>query len=412
MKSLVPFLFLIFLQISVFAQRVVFGNLEHYIEDFVETLPVAGSNLYQDPFETDRENLGLAMQMMVQGKFMEGQDFAALSGYEIIRYIDNSQPNNRVFYALQPMPGGDNYWGIFFLNPNGCRNLIIQCPHPKFDNNTGREGAYIFTHLDVKGLMISGTHRCNSITKTICSGTTTACGSSSAYRISDIAHNDESLFQTITNILAADEQTYFLQLHGFAKSSGDPNLIISNGTRLTPESDPIADLRNALLAIDSELAFKIVHIHTDWTRLTAFTNTQGRFLNNSSDPCFENATSPSGRFIHIEQEFDRFRRDENGWELMRQGLENVFACEVVTAQTEATEVAEIQIIPGDDRISVHDQSQRFNWIEVFTIEGLRLLSEPLQESKNYTVPDQMLLLISVSDRKGRTMAINRIIWVP
>lgn len=61
---------------------------------------------------------------------------------------------------------------------------LLQCPHPRFD----------------KGLMISGTHRCNSVASTSCSGTATACGASSPFRISDIAHNDESLFQSLTRM--------------------------------------------------------------------------------------------------------------------------------------------------------------------------------------------------------------------
>ena len=412
MKHLCTIIFLFWLPFTGLSQRTLFGNLENYLSDYVATLPVSGSNVYRDPAEADRLNLGNATTMIMNGDLSEAQEIAMLSGYEVIRYIDNSQLSNREFYGLQPQPGSSNYWGILFLNPDACIDVILQCPHPRFDSNTGLQGAYIFTHLDAKGLMISGTHRCNSIAPTDCDGTTSVCGSSSAYRISDIAHNTESLFQTYTEALAEDSATYFIQLHGFAKNSGDPNLIISNGTRQTPQEDPIADIRNGLWTVDPDLTFKIIHIHTDWTRLTAFTNTQGRYLNGSTDPCFQNASASTGRFIHIEQEYDRFRKDASGWELMRRGLEEAFECQVSTSQVEIQEELDIRIIASDDQFVAYFQDDRMKWINVFTMDGRRILSGPLVDGAVYQVPDQMMLIISISDLNSGQLLLGRKIWIP
>ncbi|MCB0685398.1 MAG: hypothetical protein KDC53_02700 [Saprospiraceae bacterium] len=393
------------------AQRVLFGNLENYLSDFIETLPISGSNVYHDPSFTEQENLSLAIKLLYQGHLPEAQEMAIDAGYEIIRYVDNSQEKNREFYGLQPVPGGTNYWGIYFLNPQGCRNLILQCPHPRLDTNTGMQGAYIFTHLDVKGLMISGTHRCNSIAPSSCSGTTSVCGANGPYRISDIAHNDRSIFQQITQALKEEINPFFLQLHGFAKLTGDPNLIISNGTRSTPEEDPIIKLSGALSVIDQTLTYKIIHIHHDWTRLTAFTNTQGRYLNNSTNPCLENATSSSGKFIHIEQEFDRLRKDEAGWELMRQALEQTFDCEITTGHYHHQEIP-IEIAIENDHFTLHTDDSHTLWVEVYMIDGRQLINQPLVNDESIWVPDQSILILIVRDRNNKNIYYRKKIWVP
>ena len=99
---------------------------------------------------------------------------------------------------------------------------------------------------------------------------------------------------------------------------------MSNGTDQTPENDYASLIRDALLEEDASLTFKIAHIDTDWTRLRGFTNTQGRFINSSPDPCGTSATETSGRFIHIEQARPKLRQDASGWAKMSNALGNVF----------------------------------------------------------------------------------------
>ncbi|MCB0656257.1 MAG: hypothetical protein KDC57_08990 [Saprospiraceae bacterium] len=393
------------------AQRVLFGHLRAYLEDYILTLPVAGSNVYHDPDPDDLVRLGMAVDQIVAGNLTDAQAHATASGYEVIRYIDNSSTSNREFWGLQPQPGSTNYWGVLFWNPVACRNIVLQCPHPRFDSNTGLEGTYLFLNLDVKGLMISGTHRCNSIAPTACSGSTTACGSNAAYRISDIAHNDQSLFQRMTVSLSAFGVDYFIQLHGFAKSSGDPNLIISNGTRTTPEDDPIARLRDGLYAIDPQLTFKIVHIHTDWTKLTAFTNTQGRYLNESEEPCSRNATTATGRFIHIEQEYDRFRKDEAGWDLMREGLESAFTCAVVANHSlSMSPLLQIHILP--DRLQIVYGGDLPLRITIATADGRIWYAGRNSQDQFYFLPHGVMCFLVVRDWEQGTLLAQKKIFLP
>ena len=80
------------------AQRVLFGHLRAYLEDYILTLPVAGSNVYHDPDPDDLVRLGMAVDQIVAGNLTDAQAHATASGYEVIRYIDNSSTSNREFW--------------------------------------------------------------------------------------------------------------------------------------------------------------------------------------------------------------------------------------------------------------------------------------------------------------------------
>jgi len=202
---------------------------------------------------------------------------------------------------------------------------VLMAPHAKNDFNTAKQGGYIFKEIDAWCFMLSGTHRCNSPTHSDCDGTTSTCGSSEQFRISDLAHEDESIWQVTTEYIFTNySNTYFAQLHGFTKLSTDPYIIMSNGTRDTPNPDYLVTLSNELVALDPVLTFKIGHVDLTWTRLLGFTNTNGRLINSSADPCMDAANTTSGRFMHLEQEKSRLRQNQTGWNKMGQALANTF----------------------------------------------------------------------------------------
>ena len=145
-----------------------------------------------------------------------------------------------------------------------------------------------------------------------------------------MAHNEITAFQKTTEILNTEnENAVFVQFHGFAKNTKDPFVIMSNGTRETPFLDYISQLKTELEFIDDSLTYKIAHIDTTWNRLVGFTNTQGRYLNESIDPCSISAQNTSGKFIHLEQEKSRLRQDSTGWNKIKIALENIFNCDSI-----------------------------------------------------------------------------------
>tara|TARA_Y100001001_G_scaffold148421_1_gene157369 strand:- start:453 stop:1862 length:1410 start_codon:yes stop_codon:yes gene_type:complete len=303
------------------------GNIDSYLRKLIDSVPGSGQDGYTAPVDAQLDLWETVVGHMLNDQISEAVAKSAELNYQVTEFTDTTLSPNQVFYILAEYESAKtNYWGIYvFSAAPESEDLILMAPHIKYDTNTGYEAAYSFRNNVAKALLLSSAHRCNSDTETECSGTTSACGSSGAYRISDLAHNTGSAFQRTTEVIATSlPSTVFVQLHGFGKGDNDPDVIMSNGTDQTPENDYASLIRDALLEEDASLTFKIAHIDTDWTRLRGFTNTQGRFINSSPDPCGTSATETSGRFIHIEQARPKLRQDASGWAKMSNALGNVF----------------------------------------------------------------------------------------
>jgi len=315
MKKLI-FLFLL-TSLNSYSQTSVSGDLENYIDIYLSNIPAtSSSDEYQPPADSILNLWGSVVENIINEDYFGADTTASQFGYRIVEFNDTTVEYNGVFYLLEKTQASSNFWGIFIFNTSPKRkNLVIESPHPLYDKNTGKQGLSIFLTADARVLFISGAHRCNSSVLTTCSGTTTACSSTSQkYKISDQPHNVDGTFQKTTEVLESSlENLIVIQPHGFAKGSSDPDLIMSNGTQLTPAKDYIEVLRDNLLDIDNSLTFKIAHIDLGWTRLIATTNTQGRLINGSNNPCTLNPSSTTGRFIHVEQAYTGLRDSKTNW---------------------------------------------------------------------------------------------------
>ncbi len=303
------------------------GDIEVYINTFIDNMPGRDGNDYTIPGENELTIWADMLSDLLDDELTNARQKASQINYQIVEFADNSVTPNASYYVIEEKADRQHYWGTYIINRFPLRSqLVIQAPHPLYDFNTGKQGIFCFKRLGAQAFFISGTHRCNSDNASPCSGTTSACSASPAsYRLSDNPHNLQSVFQKTTEIIYDKmSNTYFVQLHGFAKGAGDPYLIMSNGTRDTPDPDYIPVLKNELYRIDNTLTFKIAHIDISWSRLLAFTNVQGRYINNSIFPCSQNATQSSGRFIHLEQERERLRANIFGWLKMYEALGNTF----------------------------------------------------------------------------------------
>lgn len=327
MKNAVVFIFTLFLIVFKSVGQTQAGDLEAHLNAIVSAMPGSGGNEYIPPSPSEITDWKQLISDVLGGNTATAQMAATGLGYDLISYTDTVQGVN-TYYLLEEKLPKSKFWGTYVFNPNACRSdLVLQATHPKYDSNTGLEAIFCFTRLSAKALFLSGTHRCNHDSLSICSGTTSACGSASAFRISDMAHNATSIFQATTEATNLHDLNHiFVQLHGFSMQASDPFVIMSNGSRDTPSPDYCALIRDGLLLADTALTFKIGHIDTTWTRLLAFTNTQGRFLNGSANPCTIAAAQGSGKFIHIEQERARLRADSTGWNKVYQALSSAFTC--------------------------------------------------------------------------------------
>ncbi len=373
MKKLVVFiLFLLFS--NVLLSQTAMGDIESYMGNLIDNAPGNSGNNYNEPNTTELTTWNSIISDILNENIATARTNANTLNYQITEFTDTSLSPNQIFYVLEEKSSQSNYWGIYAFSKTPTRNnLVIQAPHSKYDTNTGKQAVYCFKNTIARAVFINGTHRCNSNNFSSCSGTTGVCGSSGeSYRISDQAHVTNSMFQKTTeNLLSTVSNPVFVQLHGFGKSSTDPYVIMSNGTRETPSTDYATLIKDALLVEDNSLTFKLAHIDTGWTRLIGFTNTQGRLINNSTDFCNTSATASSGRFIHIEQEKLKLRNDEEGWAKMSNALMNVFSSTLGTNNFNFDNSVAITPNPTLGQISI--SGLNINSIEVFNAIGQQLL---------------------------------------
>ena len=331
-RSSTLILFLLALSIRPEAQQVVFGDLIAHINSTIDDMPGSSGNQFSNLTPSQEIGWRALIGMIQDKKYSQAAGAAPTFEYRLVRFLDNSEPQIKEYYLLEKTANGVYHWGTYVFRPDACRRLVLQCPHPKVDSNTGNQGIYVFKNLNNYAYFLTGTHRCNHISPSGCSGSTSVCGTSAPYRRSDVAHNTLSAFQVATEVLYDGEpELYFLQLHGFALQSGDPYAIMSNGTRDTPDPDLLAAIRDGLLDVDPSLTFKIGHIDLSWDRLLATTNTQGRFINGSNEPCTQNATFGNGHFMHVEQEFSKLRANQTAWDKMLHALELAVECTTVSS---------------------------------------------------------------------------------
>lgn len=315
------------------------GDIASEISSIVSNMPGDSGNNYSEPSQNQQDTWADMLDELFQADYADAANLANQVDYDLTIYSD--QPSGETYYLLTS--NNANYWGTYVFNPNYCRELVIQAPHPRKDFNTARQGIHVFRESESMLFMMAGTHRCNHSDPAGCSGSTRVCGEAMPvdYRISDLAHRTTTLFQRTTEeLFFAFGGSYFLSLHGFTMGNGDPYVIMSNGTRQTPNPDYISVLANQLDLLDPVLTFEIGHINQNWDRLLGFTNTQGRLINGSNNHCSSNATTTDGRFLHIEQEKTRLRNNQSGWDIMAGAVINTFPCSVLPVQWQHFDVVE------------------------------------------------------------------------
>lgn len=340
------------------AQITMNGDLSGHVEKILDSMPGKGSCDYAQPTSAQFVQWQKLIDTLYQKNYATAHAMALSMNYRLIEFT----AQNETYYILQKQDTTGNYWGTYVFNPDACRDVVIQSPHPKFEYNTGKQGLYLLEHTQSRFFCLAGTHRCNDTLYTRCSGLTTVCSNNpESYRLSDVAHNDSCIFQATTRALInADTNLTFIQLHGFAKKSTDPFVIMSNGTRTKPKPDYVDSLKRSLEKVDTILSFKVGHQDLSWSRLLGFTNVQGRFLNASNDPCFADADTSFGRFVHIEQEYQRLRKNDSMWNKMAVAVSQSFACKTSANISESKELQTLRLYPNPCVSEVMLEIDNFN----------------------------------------------------
>ncbi len=285
------------------------GSLESYLKSF--TYGTKADNQWQEPSAEKMDLFALVMTSFLGGDFEETSNMAEEIGYHLIRFTDTDQPIAKVHYILtEKYTIGDPEFqggGIYVFFPAG-NNFAIEAPHPRSDLNTEKEAVELYIAASSRYLFLAGTRRNSSTEYSECSG---------RYYKSDAVHNTTSLYQVAHECLTLfNEETVFINLHGFGSNSlsqlqqqcktTNSNLLnLSEGVFYTPQFNN----RNVFMlhlaqqvSMDGLASVCIYGIHTESLGGTYATN--GRITNGSADACFENASTSSHKFVHLEQSYD------------------------------------------------------------------------------------------------------------
>jgi hypothetical protein len=156
---------------------------------------------------------------------------------------------------------------------------------------------------------------------------------------------------------------------------------MSNGTRFTPTHDYVSMIKDELKKVDTSLTFKIAHINTTWTRLIAFTNTQGRFINKSADACTQAATISKGGFVHMEQEKTKLRQDSTAWYKMYIALSEVFSCNTNGFSESNKSENKVSIFPNPcNENYIEIKAASITKVEIYDLNGRRVMDNAFNSS--------------------------------
>lgn len=306
MKNLLQFFFAAWSLVSIsFAQvRTLEGQLVEFITAYADAQPRKGSEGFLLPTPSEKSAWQRMMKAFL-GMNWEEADNQRITHFpflERILFLETGRPD-RVFMILLEQSPIRRGWGVYVRNLSySAMPWTIEIPHPKFDTLTETQGASLFMQINGYFLMMAGANRCANAAYSGCSGTTTAClGTSAPYPVSDVAHTVESPFhwthEALHDPLLVPHNMGFINLHGHSSEACEDVFL----------SSTVSNVADGLIR-----ALHTALIHPDWTvgfagdgittcSLTGTTNVQGRFTNESPNPCTKAATKSNGRFIHIEQ---------------------------------------------------------------------------------------------------------------
>lgn len=257
--------------------------------------PTADSNRYTVPSAGRRVALESSIVSFLAGDIASATAWAISAEYLLCRGTEEQSD-----LVLWRPPAGEGQARIV-LRAGPARPLIFEAPHPFYDSGTLEQAAYLFDRLDARVLIVSGTHRCANEESSGCNGTTTACGGTGPFRISDMAHTEESLFHTAHRTFAEHfGSDWVVGLHGMGAGGAS----VSDGTKdPTSATSPAAKVASALAA-----RFDGVSTCNSYSggvpvdsHLCGTTDVQGRHLNGVSNACTQEAGAASQRFVHLEQ---------------------------------------------------------------------------------------------------------------
>jgi hypothetical protein len=279
------------------------GGTVEYVQAFSEGYSVP------DAAAVDRFD-DLVMRLL-DGDLDGVEDAAGASGFRLLRFIDSGAGDNELYCLEERVLQGQGFYCVDFEAPNAHH---ISAPHPLFDRNTNSGSVVVMRTTGARFLSVSTTHRCANAAESSCSGTTSVCGESGAYKVSDAAHSVDAFFYRFgKQVHDRSPSTYTIQVHGCGSAAcpsnnGDADIVarLSAGTTDDLPATELVNVLNtalneALAPLQQGISLSCSEPSMD-KRLCGTTNTLGRYVNGQGEPCRNGATDFLGsRWLHIEQ---------------------------------------------------------------------------------------------------------------
>jgi len=247
-------------------------------------MPLANSEGYVSPTNEEQAAFAGLVSTLETRDLIRSARLATENHYTLVNYIDRGD-DNAVSYLLreeQPIRRG---WGLYAFRVDSASHIIIQAPHPLYDDRTPSVALNIYRALDAHALLVAGAHR-------------NANRDGSA----DVAHEENSIFHSIQTALFKEIQAgagnpVVLQIHGFAddKHPNYPRVVLGAGKKIESFEMPILEkLGDALISRGVSVG---ICDGKSWQDLCGTENAQASVVTN-------------GLFIHIELD-EKMRRDDD-----------------------------------------------------------------------------------------------------
>ena len=217
------------------------------------------------PSAAERTAIGDGVQRVLDGKPLDAKEALAAVGYTLRKRVDTA--TKRSFSEVSENPDTSRGWGRILIDPAGTVHLGIEVPHPKADLGSEQLGVALFQRVPGSVLVIAGAHRRAAPDKQ-----------------ADMAHTNESVFETVHELLV-QRKVPVMQLHGFRNESApDSDVVVSAGPHL---HSPYAE-QTAQRLKDAGLSVCLSWV-TGCEGLEATTNVQAKWV-----------AEHGGDFVHVE----------------------------------------------------------------------------------------------------------------
>jgi len=247
-------------------------------------MPRANSESYVIPTDQDQAQFAKLIGMLASADFSGAADLAARNNYSLTYYVDRGD-NMTMDYLLRENKPIEKGWGLYAFRKDSKSNIVIEAPHPLYDMRTPSVALDIYRALSARALLVAGAHR-----------------NANADKSADVAHADQSIFQSVhialtQEIQAESGNVIILQIHGFhtSKHDGYPPVVLGFGAETGAEETALAQKIKDALAEQGITAG--ICMGSELQDLCARTNIQGSAAN-------------EGIFIHMELDESLRRHDD------------------------------------------------------------------------------------------------------